>query len=225
VNPPKFAFFNVDGTLIQGNTWTGVLAYPKINRLKLWRMQLVDLTRAATHELKLLGQARYRAGYIRSLAALVRGWPEEEVQALFHWLATDYLASRYRPDVLDLVQEHRSNGTQIVLISAIFKETLSEISRVVGADSVIGTSLAFKNGLATGRIKGKACVGLRKIDLIRIYLRKQNPSVDLSECIGYASSYSDAPLLAAMGLGVAVYPDPLLEVVAIEQRWPIFPAS
>lgn len=220
---PEFevAFFDVDGTLVQGNTWTGILRYPRINRLKITWLYMVTAVRYVLYRLYLLGQAQFRAGWIRGLAGLLKGWPEAEVNTLFAWLTEDYLRDHYRQDVIALLEKHKAQGSHIVLISSIFEGAAQRIAQRLGADGVIATRLETKNGAATGSIVGKVCIGRRRLDLIRAYLKKNGYPTTLSRCIAYADSYSDAPMLAAMGGAVAVYPDEELRAAALEQGWPI----
>jgi HAD superfamily hydrolase (TIGR01490 family) len=219
----EVAFFDIDGTLIQGDTWAGILHYPHINRLKVLGLQAATLPRLALLKVYLLGQARFRAGWIRGLAGLLKGWRREEVEELFDWLANNYLVDRYHEEVIALLRAHQAQGTKIVLISTIFEDAAQKIADRLGADGVIGTRLAFEQGIATGRVGGKVAVGSRRINFIRGYLKKHWEDVDLAECIAYADSYIDAPMLAMMGAAVAVYPDDDLRAAAREQGWRIYP--
>jgi HAD superfamily hydrolase (TIGR01490 family) len=221
--PYKVAFFDIDGTLIRGTTWAGILQYPRMNRLKILGLQAATLPRRALLRLYLLGQARFRAGWIRGLAGLLKKWDREEVEKLFDWLANDYLVDHYHQEIIALLKNHQAQGTKIVLISTIFEEAAQKIADRLGAEGVIGTRLAFENNIATGRVRGKVAVGARRINFIRGYLKKHWEDVELVECIAYADSYIDAPMLAVMGAAVAVYPDDDLRAAAREQGWRIYP--
>ena len=48
-------------------------------------------------------------------------------------------------------------------------------------------------------------------------------SDDLSGVHGYADSYSDVPMLTAVGSPVATYPDDQLRAHALTQGWAILP--
>lgn len=203
--------------MIDGYLWEGILRYPEINRLKVLWLLATTLPRYGLFRLHILGGARFRAGWVRGLAGLLRGWRQEEIDRLFTWLANEYLLPFYREDVIAYVHQHKAAGQQVILLSTFFEEAAAKVADHLGADHAIGTRLAYKDNKATGRLSGKACVGSRKIDFVRQYLGPTS----LSRCIGYADSYTDAPLLAAMGQAVAVYPDAMLNSVATEQGWPI----
>jgi phosphoserine phosphatase len=220
-----YAFFELDGTLIPGDSSLGILAYPQVPRWQVWQLWAAYAPRYVLGRAHLIGRARLYAGWIRALAALTRNWPKSEVDELYRWVAQDFLQSHYRPEVLALMQAHQAQGTKVILMTSNFNRAAKHIAQHVGADGFIGTRLNFKDNIATGKIKGKVNVSPRKLAFIRTYLRKQAyiHGEDLSRCIAYAAHYAEAPLLAAMGKAVAAYPDPFLKVAAQEQQWLIFP--
>jgi HAD superfamily hydrolase (TIGR01490 family) len=217
----KFAFFELEGTLIQGTPWTGVLQYPGISRFKIARLLAFNVPRYLLFQTYLMGQARFRAGWIRGVAGLISQWPQSDVDKLFDWLANEYLVPYYREDIIGILKQHQQEDVQVVLITSFFEEAARKIAERFGATNAIGSRLNFKNGRATGRLKGKACVGQRKLDFVRTYLHEQGHDTNLKDCIGYANSYSDGALLAAMGEAVAIYPDSELRAAAKEQGWRI----
>lgn len=203
------------------DSWLGILRYPRIHRLKIARFYLMMAPRRLLRKLSLLGAARFRGRWILGLAWLLKNWQQAEVEALFTWLANDYLLDAYREDVIRFLEKHKAEGTKTVLISTIFEGAGQKIAERLGADDAIGTKLEFRAGIATGGINGKVCVGLRKLDCMRTYLQESAPEINLKDCIVYADSYGDAPMLAAAGMGMAVYPDKDLREAALEQSWEI----
>ncbi|MFP4320995.1 MAG: HAD family hydrolase [Anaerolineales bacterium] len=216
---PKVAFVDVDGTLVSGNAWAGVLRYAHVPRLKVLLLFAYTLPRIVLHRLHLLGEVRFQAGWIRGLAWLLKGWSAADVEAFFSWLAQDFLHARYQIDMQTEMQQLAQQGTQIVLISLTFEGAVEHIAQHVGAQGAIGSRLQIVDGVCTGRLRGRACVGPRKLDFIRAYLSDHMPEVSPLECIAYADSYSDAVMLAAMGDAVAVAPDRQLRAAALEQNW------
>lgn len=219
---PRLVFFDVDGTLIPGHTWDGILEYPGISRRKVIWLRLSTLPIRVLRRLYLLGQARFYQIFMQRLAGLMKKWTQGELDEMFGWLAGTYLQESYRPDVVKILNEYKAQGSQIVLVSVLFEEGIRKICEHLNADGAIGTRLEIVNGKVTGKILGDACIGPRKLNFLRQYLAAQG--ISLQDCAAYADSYyDDAPMLAIVGMPVAVYPDENLHLTAIEQQWAIYP--
>ncbi len=218
------ALFDVDGTLVNGHVWTGILAHPDINRWQVRRLYARTMPRLLWRRLYLLSETGFRDRWVRGLAGLLRGWTVQQVEALAAWVAADFLLSTYRPDAVALLRRHKEQGHRVILVSTMFTHVLAQIADYLGADAWLGTSLDIKDGRVSGRVNGVSCVGPRKLDFVRDYLAAHAPGVTLANCAAYADSFSDALLLGAVGRPVAVYPDDQLRQIAREQGWTIHPA-
>ncbi|NJL92553.1 MAG: HAD-IB family hydrolase [Anaerolineae bacterium] len=215
----KVVFFDVDGTLIHGNTWDGLLHHPQLRGYRRALLQLSTAPRYALFRAYLLSYSRYLGGRIRGIAGLLRGYSPAELDLIFAWLVEDFLADEYRQDVVFRLEQHVAQGDHVVLISAFFEQAIQHMAARLQAHAVIATSLELRSGVATGRIRGKVCVGPRRLDFIRTYLASYNPALTLSDCIAYADNYTDAPMMGAVGQAIAVYPDRHLLAAALEQGW------
>lgn len=218
----EIAFFDLDGTIVFGNAWGGILRYPKVNPIKVFLVRSANVPRVIMRKLYLLGHARYRAGWIRGLAWLMQRWHRHEIETFSDWLANDYLKPLYQRDVIERLKAHQADGTRVILVTSFFEEAAHAVAQRLGADGVIATQLDYKDDRTTGFVLGNTSVGSRRLAYIRSYLEAHNLTVNLKDCIGYANSYLDAPMLAAMGHAVAVHPDKNLLAAAEEQGWEIF---
>ena len=86
-------------------------------------------------------------------------------------------------------------------------------------DLVIGAELEVRGGRYTGFMSAPPLVGEARAAWLRRYARLEE--VDLRHSYAYADSYSDLPLLRAVGNPVAVSPDSSLYRYARRRRWPI----
>ena len=86
-------------------------------------------------------------------------------------------------------------------------------------DVVIGAELEERDGRFTGFMSQPPLVGEARAAWLRRYAQQEG--VDLRHCYAYADSYSDLPLLRAVGTPVAVAPDSALYRHARRRRWPI----
>lgn len=222
---PSAAFFDVDGTLVDGHVWSGILAHPDVNRWQVRRLYARTMPRLLWRRLYLLSETGFRDRWVRGLAGLLCDWTASQVEALSTWIASEFLLPTYRADVVALLNRHKDEGHQVVLVSTMFTHVLAAIAGQLGADAWLGTSLDIQAGRVTGRINGTSCVGPRKLDYVRDYLAAGALDITLADSAAYADSFSDALLLGAVGHPVAVYPDDQLRRVAQEQGWTIHPAS
>lgn len=222
--PARVALFDVDGTLVDGHVWRGILAYPALPRYRRWLFYADQLAAVFGFRLRLISQARFRETWVRGLARVLKGWSAGQLDDLFAWIADEYLVTRYRADVVGVLRTHKEQGGHVVvLVSTLFEGAIARIAARLGADAGLGTALEMRDGVCTGRIVGESCVGPRKLDAVRAYLRRRAPDLRLEDAAAYADSISDAPLLDAVVYPTAVYPDPQLRALAQARGWPIHP--
>jgi phosphoserine phosphatase len=86
-------------------------------------------------------------------------------------------------------------------------------------DLLIGAELEVRDGRYTGFMSQPPLVGEARSAWLRRYALQEG--VDLRHSFAYADSYSDLPLLRAVGKPVAVSPDSSLYRHARRRRWPI----
>ena len=79
----------------------------------------------------------------------------------------------------------------------------------------------MRDGRYTGFMASPPLVGEARAAWLRRYADQEG--VDLKQSYAYADSYSDLPLLRAVGNPVAVSPDSALYRYARRRRWPIEP--
>jgi phosphoserine phosphatase len=121
-------------------------------------------------------------------------------------------------EAVALMEEHRAEGRDIVIISSSGTEVVEPIGERLGADVAIGTQLVVDDGLYTGEIlfyaygEGKA-QAMRDLAAERGY--------DLAESFAYTDSVTDLPMLEAVGHPTAVNPDAELRRISGERGWPI----
>jgi phosphoserine phosphatase len=109
-------------------------------------------------------------------------------------------------------------GHQIIIISSSGTDVVEPIGERLGADLAIGTQVGIEDGKYTGEILFYA-YGPGKAEAMRSLAAERG--YDLTECYAYSDSFTDVPMLEAVGHPVAVNPDTELRKVAVENHWPI----
>jgi HAD superfamily hydrolase (TIGR01490 family) len=222
----KAAIFDLDGTLFTGHTWQGVMRYLRRQRRNRRWLVLLLVTHVPLGYLAragLAGRGRMRTTWARHMSWALRGMSEAEVGDAFEWIADVYAAPLFRSDVVALLREHKRRGDRVVLLSGTFEPLLEMIAARLGAEVAIGTRLAVRDGVYTGRTVEPTCQGEGKAERLREYLAGPGRDIDRSRSTAYADSVFDLPVLEMVGRPVAVYPDDELAATARERAWTIFP--
>lgn len=210
------AFFDLDRTLLAANTaqmWLkrevaqGHVTRWQMVRAMAWLAQY-SLGFVALEEAAKLAIASL-AG---SQAAALRGRTEDFYQS--------YVRALYRPGGRKVLEEHRANGDRLVLLTASSIYLSELVAEELRLDAVLCNRLEIdERGLHTGRTVGAVCFGSGKLEHATEFSARAG--VPLSRCAFYTDSYSDLPVLAAVGSPVAVNPDQRLRRVALRRGWPV----
>ena len=220
----RVAFFDVDGTLVPANTWATLLAYPRLGSAAKRQVMLQVLPIWLLGKLKLSNDDAFRQRWVRAVARLLRGWSRQETNALFDWVAGDGMAGAFRADIVARLRQHVQRGDTVILVSGMYAELVAAFARQVGAQAGVGSTLLYDGDTCAGKVDGPGCIGVHKLTFIRQYLSANGLEPDWSVASAYADSYSDAPMLSAVGSPVATYPEPVLFQHATSNGWEIIGA-
>ncbi len=167
-----------------------------------------------------LGASEEKLARIRDSAlALAKGWDRDQVSAV----VADTLERVVDPivfaEALELIADHRANGRTVVIVSASPEEIVVPLSRYLGFDEVIATRAKVDE---SGRYNGEMefyAYGPFKAAAIRAMAARDG--IDLENSYAYSDSYTDVPMLEAVGHPVAVNPDRVLLKLAREREWEV----
>ena len=214
---PIAAFFDLDKTILAKSS-SFAFARPfykegligRADVVKSAYAQFVYLASGADHD-QMESMRQY-------MSNLVTGWEVEKVQQIVAETLDTIVDPMVYEEALDLIAHHRMLGHQIIIISSSGTDVVEPIGQRLGADLAIGTQVGIEDGKYTGEIlfyaygPGKA-EAMRSLAVERGY--------DLTECYAYSDSFTDVPMLEAVGHPVAVNPDTELRKLAIAHNWPI----
>jgi HAD superfamily hydrolase (TIGR01490 family) len=153
-----------------------------------------------------------------ALAPLTRFQPDTLAE-----LNSEVMTTVIAPLMLDkaraLLQEHRSRGDQLLIITATNSFITRPIAEHLGVPELLATEPEIIDGRYTGDIAGTPCFQGGKVIRVREWL-EQRP-YELRQSHFYSDSINDLPLLEQVGNPVAVDPDDRLHAVAQERAWPV----
>jgi HAD superfamily hydrolase (TIGR01490 family) len=220
----KASFFDLDGTLTNSQWWRGYMAYfQRVGQKRLTQLAFlaVHYPQYLLNKVGLISAAQFRRPWASHLAWYLRGYDENEAEAIWRSVIEDFLSKHWREDSLEIMKQRRAEGDLIVLVSACMSPLLRRIGERLRVEHVVGTEVQTRGDRYTGRVAGQVCIADQKAKLSQLYLRQQGLSVDLEISESFADSTSDLSLLEMVGHPVAVHPDHKLREIAKERNWRI----
>jgi HAD superfamily hydrolase (TIGR01490 family) len=215
------AFFDLDKTIIAKSS---TLAFGKpfyqgglLNRRTVLRSAYAQFVFA------LAGADDDQMERMRSyLTQMCTGWDVGQVREIVAETLHEIIDPIVYGEAVELIAAHKSEGRDVVVVSASGTEVVEPIAEMVGADGVIATEMVVEEGRYTGEI-ARYVYGPAKADAIRVVAERSG--YDLSQCYAYSDSSTDVPMLEEVGHPFAVNPDRALRRIATERGWPVLAFS
>jgi HAD superfamily hydrolase (TIGR01490 family) len=211
------AFFDLDRTLLRlssalalagGFRQHGVIGRGQLAKAAAW--QLLFAARGASAET------------VRKAAEdglmILKGFGVEELRGLVRDAMEPVLKPLVYQEALDLVEQHRSRGEPVYIVSATLQEIVEELARELGFDGALGSTCEIVDGVYTG-VSLRACHGVGKAAAVRELVEREG--IDLGASTAYSDSHTDLPFLEVVGHPVVVNPDRELRRIAVERGWPV----
>ncbi|WKD56723.1 Phosphoserine phosphatase [Corynebacterium capitovis DSM 44611] len=152
------------------------------------------------------------------LTRMVAGWSVEDIDRITTETMHNVVTPAIYAEARELIDEHRSTGRDVIIISASASILVEPIARELGVHTVVATELEVKDGKLTGEIT-RYLKGGAKADAVAEFARRHG--YDLSRSYAYSDSATDIPMLEAVGHPVAVNPDRALRKHAMKQGWDV----
>jgi HAD superfamily hydrolase (TIGR01490 family) len=211
------AFFDLDRTLLRRSSALA-LAGSFRERGLISRWQLAKA--AAWQLLFVLRGASHKA--VRNAAEdgliVLRGFRPEQMRELVAEAMEPILRPLVYAEPLALVEQHRSRGEPVYIVSATLQEIVQAIADDLGFDGALGTVCEVVDGAYTGKAV-RALHAENKAACVRELAESRG--YELAACTAYSDSHTDIPFLEAVGHSVAVNPDRALRRIALERGWPV----
>lgn len=212
---PIAAFFDLDLTLLtvnSGSTW--VRSELREGRISAWT--------AFQGSLFLLAYKVYALDMERlfnKALTTVRGVPEEVVRQRTHAWFEREVVPHVAPGGKRQVEQHRSQGHQLVLLTSSSLYESEAAVKYFGLDGLLCTRYQAVDGILNGKVVTPLCFGPGKVLHAEQYAAAHG--IDLAQSYFYSDSFTDLPMLERVGNPRAVHPDPRLRRTAHKRGWPI----
>jgi len=156
------------------------------------------------------------------LPRMVTWLKDHPVQPVFDFVQqifNDVLKGSIRKEAVREIEFHRKNNAQLVLLTASMNFICQPIIEFLGLDDLICTDLNIENNRFSGTTNGGLCFGEEKLNRTLSFLK--NKKSRLENAYFYTDSFTDLPMLEAVGHPVAVTPDRKLAATARARGWKI----
>jgi HAD superfamily hydrolase (TIGR01490 family) len=210
----RIAFFDLDGTILQGLSSERVFFFHLIKKrhLGIWRLFKYWLSLV-----KSLPKHKFRI-FIKNKAYLA-GFSEDEIKQLAEKFVTKNLLPRIHPALIQKIEQHRASNDILVLLTGTPYFLAEVFARHLNIEHVEATYCVLENNYFTEESPTQSPFAEEKLAIAEKLC--QQYQADIKDCVAYGNSIHDAPLLAAVGLAIAVDPDKKLHKLAEKNNWEI----
>jgi HAD superfamily hydrolase (TIGR01490 family) len=210
----RLAIFDIDGTLVTGAATERRFAMHLARSGRLGPRQALAFAAFAVGGLPAWGRH-----VLKKDKAWLAGLAAADVAALADAWAGPMLGRAACAPCCARLERHRQAGDRVALLSGTPQFIADAIGRALGADAVVGTLCAARDGRFRAAPPARHPFGAEKIALAAELARAAGTS--LAQSVVYADSAHDLPLLRAAGTAVAVRPDAGLARAAAAAGWEI----
>jgi HAD superfamily hydrolase (TIGR01490 family) len=218
MNTPKsyIVFFDLDRTIISRNSGSPLVwqAYKK------GVMSTGNLINAVFQSYLYKFKLRDTNLIISKMGTWLKGLRQEVIEELSKEVVDKFLIRFIRPEIIKAMDFHRENNAGLVILSSAISSICRPISRHLGVEEIICTTMETAEGIMTGNPAGNFCFGDEK--RIRLLSFCEKNHYDPAEAWYYSDSVSDLPAFEVVGHPVCITPDKKLTRIAREKDWQIF---
>jgi len=214
----RFALFDLDRTLLRGDTASLWTQYRRERGLATWRDSVQVAFWMAQYTLGVVNATQVVEHVMRPYAGRLEADLAEETRAFVERKVLPNLTALARP-TLEL---HENLGHTVAIATAATVYATRPVAEALGVEHIICTELEVESGRLSGKLVDP--LSYREGKRVRTARWLEQQAGAFSEAVFYSDSITDLPLLKAVGLPIVVNPDYRLRRLArgrkwIEQRW------
>lgn len=210
------AFFDVDGTLVDGFTAIPHAGH-RIRRRQARIGEVLGVIEAATRYR--LGRMEFERLVVRA-AGYLRGESLADLDTLGSDLFSRRIQARMFPRMRDIVAAHQSRGHTVTILTSALNIHIDEVARSLGITNVVCNHFAVdEHGRLTGDIRRPIIWGTRKAEALQRFGDEHR--LDLTASYFYSDGEEDLPSMRLVGNPRPVNPRRTLAATAAEAGWPV----
>ncbi len=215
VGPQVAAFFDFDGTLIDGYS---AVAFFR-DRLRNRGVNARQLLDAVVQTVNVEARGHDVDRLMNLGIGALSGWSLEDVQQMGERVFRSNIAATIYPEARMLIAAHKRRGHTIVMASSAASFQVEAAAADLGIDEVLCTQVDVVDGLLTGLVSGPILWGDNKALAVREYAAERD--IDLADCYAYGNGEEDVAYLESVGHPRPLNPDDGLVKAARTRSWPV----
>ncbi len=213
--PEVGAFFDMDGTLIHGQTGRYIMQERRrrgeFGSSELLRSLALTATNGNNPEtfaaMLDLGGAAWRGRAHEDLVEMGLRVFERDIRPMMY------------PEMRAIVDAHHRRGHTVVLSSAASDYQADPVARYLGIENVLCNHYVAEDGVLTGVIQRPVLYGPGKANVVQAFAAQRD--VDLNRSYFYADGDEDVALMYLVGHPRPTNPGKQLAKVAHKRGWPV----
>lgn len=213
--PKSLVFFDVDETLVDGNsgyyTTLRLIRHRILKKRRLFQAIYYSVANLFAHQDV---QKIYRIA-IADMAGMTL---KHAFEIGRECLEKD-IKPRLFPKGIEQIRRHKEAGDIVILLTSGPYMTIQPLKEYLGVNDFHASGPRIENGILTGELQLPLCYGAGKLHYAEESCKKYG--VSLPDCTFYSNDVTDLPILEKVGSPRAVNPHKDLEKVAIERGWPV----
>lgn len=209
------AAFDLDKTLLSINSSRLVVIEARKQKFMRRRDYIQAVYFSLMHKLELKDPGEI----VIRMMKWIRGLNEQEFITLMNQHAIKRIISSMRPEMQDIIQQHRSKGGKVIMLSSAMPYICNPVAGAAGLDDVVCSRLEVRGDCFTGSTLGPLVFGPEKAVRMKTYCEEHgfNPG----DAYYYGDAYSDRYVLELVGHPVCVDPERKLRTLAGKKGWEI----
>lgn len=212
----ELIFFDIDGTLIKGQSQLYLLSYLYRNKVISTYYYLKIFTWFALYKINCVKNPKRIMNFA---FAFLKGKNQSQIDQLVDDFFEQELKHHFYDEGKKFIESNMKNS-RIILISNTIDIIAKKVAQYLKVNEYISTKLETVNGIYTGNIVGDIVYGESKYKIIKEYFGGK-----LTEVLALSSFYtdhlSDLPLLEAVHNPVLVNPSRSIKNYALKRNWNI----
>jgi len=211
------AFFDLDKTIIAKSS-TLAFGRPFFDGGLMNRRSVLKSTYAQLVFMVSGADADQTERMRKHVTEMCTGWDVAQVHDIVNETLHEIMEPLVYEEAAELIEAHRSEGREVVIVSSSGLEVVGPIGEMVGADHVIATRMVVESGKYTGEIDYYAYGPNKAAAILDLAVER---GYDLAESYAYSDSVTDLPMLEVIGHPTAVNADRALRKIALDRGWPV----
>ena len=196
-----FAFFDMDGTIIDGDS--NDISYYELNRMRI--VDDVFIQKLNNYEDMFYKGILDINEFVEFASTPFIKYSMEDLDEILGSIVRRCIVPKIKKGARDRIESHHANNDRVIIVTATNDYLVKHVAKALDIDDFIASSMEVNNNHLTGKKLCEVPFKEGKVRRIREYLKDEVYSLDGS--YGYGDSVNDIEMLLMCEHGVLVDPN------------------